>query len=121
MARFHSLFLLHLICAVALLSSPTFAGAEADRVVDLTAARAESAKAFKDQISPFLKTYCGRCHTGNSQRGGVTFESVFKDPNGSAFWLLWKRVRAQIETHDMPPESRKQPSEEERKAVLDWI
>src|SRR5438046_242499 len=103
MARFHSFFLLHLICAVALLSSPASAGAEADRVVDLTRARAEAAQSFKDQVSPFLKNYCGRCHTGNSQRGGVTFESVLKDPNGAAFWLLWKRVRAQIETHDMPP------------------
>src|SRR5580765_8110572 len=94
-ARFHSFFLAPLVCALALFSSSTFA-AEASSDVDLTQARAQAAKIFKDQISPFLKTYCGRCHTGNSQKGGVTFESIFKNYDGSAFRLLWKRTAAQI-------------------------
>src|SRR4051794_22344714 len=116
MARFHSFFLAQLVCAVALVSPPAF-GAEAnetngaDGVADLSQARAEAATAFKDQVSPFLKTYCGRCHTGNRQRGGVTFESVLKNPDGPAFRLLWKRTAAQIVTHDMPPEDHdKQPN-----------
>src|SRR5690242_3198406 len=124
MARSHSLVLAQLVCALALASSSAF-GADANEpggVADLTRARAEAAKTFKDQVSPFLKTYCGRCHTGNRQRGGVTFESVLKNPDGSAFRLLWKRTAAQVATHDMPPEdASKQPNEQERKAVLDWI
>ena len=81
MARFHSVFLAQLICAVALVSSPGL-GAEAgeadrvaDGVADLTRARAEAAKTFKNQVSPFVTTYCGRCHTGNKQKGGVTFRA----------------------------------------------
>src|SRR5436190_1446335 len=107
MARFHSLFLALLVCAVALVSSPAFGAEanEADGAADLTRARAEAAKTFKDQVSPFVTNYCGRCHTGCRQKGGVTFQSVLKDPNGPAFRLLWKRVAAQVATHDMPPES----------------
>jgi mono/diheme cytochrome c family protein len=121
MARCPSFFLALLICGVALVCSPTF-GAEAKSSADLAQARAQATKTFKDQVSPFLKTYCGRCHTGNSQKGGVTFESILKNPEGSAFRLLWKRAAAQIATHDMPPErATKQPRDEERKMVLDWI
>lgn len=121
MSRFHSHLLAQVVCAVALASSPAL-GAEADAEADLTRARAEAKQAFKDQVTPFLKDYCGRCHTGNRQRGGVTFESVFKDPLGPAFRLLWKKTSAQLATHEMPPDSqKKQPSDEERKRVLDWI
>ena len=124
MARFYSFLLVQLCCAVALVSSPA-PGAEADEadgVADLNRARAEAAKAFKDRVSPFVKTYCGRCHTGCRQKGGVTFQSALGDPNGPAFRLLWKRTAAQVATHDMPPEeASKQPSEQERKVVLDWI
>lgn len=121
MARIQSIFLTQLICGVALVSSSTF-GAPVQSSPDLARARAEAAKAFKAQVAPFLRTYCGRCHTGNSQKGGVTFESILKNPEGSAFRLLWKKAAAQIATHDMPPErATKQPRDEERKMVLDWI
>ena len=95
---------------------------DAGSAADLTQARALAAKNFKDVVTPFIKTYCGRCHTGNSEKGGVTFQSVLANPNGSAFRLLWKRTTVQIAAHEMPPEDEaKLPSEKERKAVLDWI
>jgi mono/diheme cytochrome c family protein len=119
-ARSHSFFLAALICA-ALFPSSTFA-AEAITEADLTKARAQSASTFKKQVSPFITTYCGRCHMGNSQKGGVTFESVLKKPDGPAFRLLLKRTATQIATQDMPPEkATKQPTDQERKVVLDWI
>lgn len=125
MARFRWFLLGRFVCAViwaaTLLDSRAFA-AEGDGVADLVAARAEAAKTFKSQVTPFLTNYCGRCHTGNRQKGGVTFASVLKNPTGPAFRLLLKRTATQIATHEMPPRDyEKQPSEAERKAVLDWI
>src|SRR5688500_17617497 len=128
MARLRSFFG-QLICACAavagLVCSPALgAGADgvSDGVADPAAARAEAGKAFKAQVAPFLTTYCGRCHTGNRQKGGVTFASVLKNPTAPAFRLLLKRTATQIATHEMPPRDyEKQPSEAERKAVLDWI
>lgn len=36
--------------------------------------------------------------------------------------MLWKRASAQIATHEMPPaDEEKQPSEMERKGVIDWV
>ena len=115
---------MQLIGAIALVSYAAFGAdaSEGGNGADLIQARAEAATTFKKQVSPFIKTYCGRCHTGCSQKGGVTFQSMLENPNGSAFWLLWKRASTQIVTHDMPPDgARKQPSDEERKVVLDWI
>jgi hypothetical protein len=88
---------------------------------ELVKARAAAAETFKSKVSPFLNTYCGKCHIRNKQKGGVTFSAVMKTPERADFRLLWKRTAAQLGTHDMPPEDADQPSEAERKVVMDWI
>jgi hypothetical protein len=87
----------------------------------LVTARVQMMSTYKAKVSPFVTSYCGRCHTGLRQRGGVTFSSALKDPASRSFRLLWKRAADQIKTHDMPPEDAKQPSDEERNAVVEWI
>lgn len=97
-------------------------GAEDKDAAALILARAEAAKTFKTEVSPFISTYCLRCHTDNKRKGGVTFNNLLKDPNGSALMLLWKRTSTQIATHEMPPAGEeKQPSEMERKVITDWV
>lgn len=112
--------LVRFVCAAALLS-PAALSAQADEDAEFAAVRAEALKAFKSEVAPFVATYCSRCHGGNRQRGGVIFDSAVKAPDAASFRLLWKRAAAQINTHDMPPEKSKQPTEAERKAVTDWI
>ncbi|MDB5296049.1 MAG: hypothetical protein JWO31_2032 [Phycisphaerales bacterium] len=88
----------------------------------MAAARAAAMQAYKSQVAPLMTTYCARCHSGNKQKGGVTFQSAFKSPDAASFRALWKRSSAQIKTHDMPPEDEdKQPSEQERQAIIEWI
>lgn len=88
----------------------------------LIRARTEAAKTFKNEVSPFISTYCLRCHTDNRRNGGVTFQDVLKKPDGRAFQKLWKRASTQIAAHQMPPAGEdKQPSEKERKVVIDWV
>ncbi len=88
----------------------------------LIQARTEAAKTFKNEVSPFISTYCLRCHTDNRRNGDVTFKGLLKNPDGPAFQKLWKRASNQIAAHQMPPAGEdKQPSEKERKVVIDWI
>ncbi len=97
-------------------------GAGGNGEPELTAARAEALKAYKGQVAPLMATYCARCHSGNKQKGGVTFQSAFKNPESPTFRALWKRASVQIKSHDMPPEEEdKQPTEPERRAIVDWI
>lgn len=93
-----------------------------DEVAALVRARAEAAKSFKNEVSPFMETYCLRCHNDNRPSGDVTFQNLLKNPDGLAFQNLWKRASSQIATHQMPPVGDdKQPSEKERKVVTDWV
>jgi mono/diheme cytochrome c family protein len=109
------------VCVVALYSSAAL-GAEREDDAELAAARSAAMKTYKSQVAPFMATYCASCHSGNKQKGKVTFQSAMKDPDSPAFRALWKRASSQIGMHDMPPEDEdKQPSEAERKAVIDWI
>jgi mono/diheme cytochrome c family protein len=93
-----------------------------DEAAALIRARTEAAKTFKNEVSPFMETYCLRCHTDNRRSGGVTFQDLLKNPNGPAFQMLWKRASTQIAAHDMPPANEnRQPSEKERRAVIEWV
>src|SRR6476659_11514644 len=69
----------------------------------LVRARAESAKTFKNEVSPFISTYCLRCHNDKRPSGDVTFQNLVKNPDGLAFKHLWKRASTQIAAHQMPP------------------
>src|SRR4051794_24965590 len=69
-----------------------------------------------------MATYCSSCHGAKKQKGGVTFINALKNPNSASSRTLWKRAAAQIKTKDMPPEDEdKQPSDRERKAMVDGI
>lgn len=113
--------ILLLVCGLSLSAGPVL-GAPADGDADLAAARAAALKTFKEQISPFLNTYCIRCHGEKKKKGGVTFEYAIKSPATPTFKTLWQRAVANLKAHDMPPSTEdKQPTEPERQAVLDWV
>jgi hypothetical protein len=75
----------------------------------------------KEQLAPFLNTYCIRCHGQEQQNGQVRFDM--------AAWIVrtgdeaqrWQDVLDQLNSGDMPPEDAKQPTNEELTAVLDTL
>src|SRR5438093_4165994 len=78
-------------------------------------------RGFTDTVQPFLNTYCTSCHSGEKApaqldlRKYTTTESVVED------YSRWNRVLARLTAHEMPPKQMKQPSDEERQQVVDWI
>ncbi len=83
--------------------------------------QAHSKKTFQDQVTPFLKNYCIKCH-GSRPKGGINFQATLKDPGSPAFRHWWKQGFANVRAHDMPPDDADdQPTAEERKMFLDWI
>ena len=57
------------------------------------AARAAAMKTYKDQVEPFIATYCTRCHGEKKKKGGVTFEYAVKNPGSSPLGRYDKNVR----------------------------
>lgn len=98
------------------------ARAEPDGDADLDAARTAALKTFKDQVAPFITTYCITCHGEKKKKAGVTFEYAVKSPATPSFRTLWKKAATKIKSHDMPPEKEaKQPTDPERQAIVDWV
>jgi len=76
--------------------------------------RTAAVKTFKTEVTPFIKTYCYECHGENKRKGGVTFSYAVNRPEGGEFRRNWQLAVANVKTHDMPPEDKKQPTDEER-------
>ena len=77
------------------------------------ALRADARKIFKDNVEPFVKTYCTKCHGGGRAKANINLEVALKDPGRGAAFLHWKKAVANVKVHDMPPENAaKQPTEE---------
>jgi hypothetical protein len=89
---------------------------------DFAALQADAKKSFKDGVTPFVKTYCERCHGQDRQKGGINFQPALKNPGDAAAAKRWKQALANVKAHDMPPEdAEKQPTEEERQKFQVWI
>ena len=109
-------------CALVLsLISPCLA--ESDQAsADEAALRADARKTFKENVEPFVKTYCTKCHGGGRAKANINFEVDLKDPGRGTAFLHWKKAVANVKVHDMPPEdAAKQPTDAERLRFIEWI
>jgi hypothetical protein len=89
---------------------------------NLAALQADVTKAFKDQVTPFVKYYCVTCHGNRKSKGGVNFESAVKYPGNAGFAQHWKNALTNVKALDMPPDDAdRQPTEAERQMFVDWI
>jgi len=108
---------------VAFALSPTLrCRAEPADDADFAALQVDARKSFKDVVTPFVETYCSRCHGQNKQKGGINFGPSLKKPGETASSKRWKQAFAIVKSHEMPPdEADKQPTDEERQKFLNGI
>ena len=123
MSRFP--FILRTVCAAALVATPVLcwtddesgepnaAGAVAD-------AEAAIQQQFKEQIQPLLNEYCLRCHSVDEMKSGIRVDQL-DGALAERNLRLWEGVREQIADEVMPPEDEPQPSQEQRRLLIDWI
>lgn len=89
---------------------------------DFAAQQGLAKAAFREQLTPFVRTYCLSCHSNRRSKAGVNFESALKYPGSAGFAKHWKQALANVKAHDMPPDDADpQPSEEDRKRFADVI
>jgi uncharacterized protein DUF1592/uncharacterized protein DUF1588/uncharacterized protein DUF1587/uncharacterized protein DUF1585/uncharacterized protein DUF1595/cytochrome c len=78
-------------------------------------------RGFAQTVQPFLETYCTSCHGGAKPAAQLdlrqysTVESVVQD------FPRWNRVLSRLAAREMPPKQAKQPSDQARQQVIDWI
>ncbi len=77
---------------------------------------------YRNEVIPFLKTYCVDCHGGKKRKGGLDFTKMFKRPEAGELRRQWQIALANVREHDMPPKDAvKQPTESERRTFMDWV
>ncbi|MFO0939039.1 MAG: DUF1587 domain-containing protein [Gemmataceae bacterium] len=77
---------------------------------------------FQQVVVPFLKANCQECHNADKPKGGLDLSEYQSTASAGRDFRRWDLVRDQIHSKTMPPEkSKHQPTNEERKAVENWI
>lgn len=76
------------------------------------------AQTEKPSIS-FLDTYCLDCHDDETKEGSLSLDPVTSF--SSAKPSTWVAILDQLQLRQMPPESKRQPKPEERRAMVAWI
>jgi mono/diheme cytochrome c family protein len=84
------------------------------------AAIADESPALKPDA--FLSRYCIGCHDSDTHKGDRRLDDL-PLVIGADFALAerWQEVSHQLQLGEMPPPKKRQPTDEERRAVLSWI
>lgn len=76
---------------------------------------------FASDLKPFLERYCTSCHGNEKQKGELNLQAFGDSPVFLQSRKIWEKVIEQVETREMPPEGKPQPSEDERMFILSFI
>ena len=83
--------------------------------------RAEGPVTLGGHIAPVLKEYCFDCHNAEKQKGDLNLVPLAEDANLPAHREEWEKIAQALEAHDMPPEKKPQPGENEREMLVNFI
>ncbi|MBL8228142.1 MAG: DUF1592 domain-containing protein [Bryobacterales bacterium] len=81
---------------------------------------ASLAPAFEQQIAPFFKQNCMRCHNADLAISGVRVDHLNADLEDRHL-KLWEAIRHRVTDGTMPPKGQPQPSPADRDRVAAWI
>ena len=87
-----------------------------------TLATAADAKTeYVEKIQPLLKKYCLDCHSTNAKKGSLDLERFKSTDEIRNDLKPWQSAIEMLETEEMPPKAKPQPTAEERKALIAWM
>lgn len=81
---------------------------------------ADSAGDFTGEIQPLIKKYCLECHSSKAKKGSLDLERFASLEHIRKDIKPWQQIIEQLETGEMPPKGKPQPSDEERKRLIVW-
>ena len=73
------------------------------------------------QIKPLLKQYCVDCHNPEKQKGDLDLVPFLDDAKMKEHRDVWEKIAELVESREMPPKKKPQPSDEQRDLVLGFI
>jgi mono/diheme cytochrome c family protein len=82
---------------------------------------ANPAAEFSKVLQPLLKQYCLDCHSTKAKKGSLDLERFATLDDLRRDVKPWQSMIEQIETGEMPPKGKPQPSEAQKKQLTDWV
>ena len=76
---------------------------------------------FKQTVQPLLAKFCYDCHGADAQEGGVRLDQLNPDMVAGHDAEHWNAALDMINQGYMPPDYNDQPTDAERRALVDWM
>ncbi|MEO5739786.1 MAG: DUF1592 domain-containing protein [Vicinamibacterales bacterium] len=76
---------------------------------------------YSATVQPFLNSYCVGCHSGEKAAAQLDLRQYTSAASAVQDFAKWDRVREKLAARQMPPQQAKQPPEEARQQVVNWI
>ncbi len=82
---------------------------------------AEAKDEYATAVRPLLKQYCLVCHSTKVKKGGLDLERFASLDQVRKDVKPWPALIEMLESGEMPPKSKPQPTAEARKRLLGWV
>ena len=89
--------------------------------IRMNAADRAAGDGFTETVQPFLNTYCTGCHGGPRPAAQFDLRQYSSTQSVVDDFSRWNRVLARLAAGEMPPRSSRQPPDQARQQVIDWI
>lgn len=76
---------------------------------------------FQQHIRPVFKEYCVGCHNADKQKGDLDLEPLLASPDFREHREVWEKAVELLVSHEMPPEKKPQPTEEQRQMLAQYL
>ncbi|MFT5429423.1 MAG: hypothetical protein ACI9OJ_000093 [Myxococcota bacterium] len=77
--------------------------------------------AYQPNVQPLLKTYCHKCHSGDDAEAEIDLAAFATMADVRRAPEVWLKVREMLDSRQMPPKEKKQPTEAERAQLQTWV
>ena len=80
------------------------------------------ASTFEESVLPYMNRYCLDCHSGDKPKAKFDVSPYRQKTDVLADFGHWELILDMLQNKEMPPEDEElQPTEHERKQVIEWI
>ncbi|GLR69604.1 DUF1592 domain-containing protein [Agaribacter marinus] len=76
---------------------------------------------YVSDVRPLLKKYCFDCHGADTQKGNVQLDNLDPDFVGGVDASHWHSALDMINSGEMPPKKKLQPTDDERREIVAWM
>jgi mono/diheme cytochrome c family protein len=82
---------------------------------------AAESKIYNDQVRPILARHCFACHGAEKPKGDLRLDRLEPEFASDANRERWQAVLKRVSAGEMPPKSKRRPSENEIRSLSNWI